>query len=90
MILSDNKDLEKVSNTIFDISEQMGYNIELFNYKNEHQAYREEVIEHFYNLSSIFSKSNKQTSGIVFWTVHRRTTGDLQDASLHKRWISGL
>ena len=59
LILSDNKDLEKVSATIFDISEQMGFNMELFNYENEHQSDIEEVIEHYNNLSTIFSKSIK-------------------------------
>ncbi len=59
LVLADNKDLEKVSSTIFDISEQMGYNMELYNYENEHQEAIEEVIEHYYNLSTIFSKSIK-------------------------------
>ena len=59
LILSDNRDLEKVSSTIFDISEQMGFNIELHNYINEHQDEKEQIIEHYYNLSSIFSKSIK-------------------------------
>ena len=59
LILNDNRDLEKVSATIFDISEQMGFNIELYNYINEHQQEKEQVIEHYYNLSTIFSKSIK-------------------------------
>ncbi|MEN8302648.1 MAG: TrkA C-terminal domain-containing protein [Campylobacterota bacterium] len=59
LILSDNRDLEKVSATIFDISEQMNFNIELYNYINEHQDDKEQVIEHYYNLSTIFSKSIK-------------------------------
>ncbi len=59
VILSDNKDLEKISATIYDISEQMGFNIEIHNYINEHQGQKEEVIEHFHNLSTIFSKSIK-------------------------------
>jgi hypothetical protein len=59
LILSDNRDLEKVSATIFDISEQMNFNIELHNYMNEHQEEKEQVIEHYYNLSTIFSKSIK-------------------------------
>jgi hypothetical protein len=59
LILSDNKDLEKVSATIFDITAQMGFNMELYNYKNEHQEMIEEVIEHYNNLSTIFSKSIK-------------------------------
>ncbi len=59
LILSENRDLEKISSTIFDISEQMNLNIELRNYINEHQAEKEQVIEHFNNLSSIFSKTIK-------------------------------
>ncbi len=59
LILSDNRDLEKVSATIFDISEQMNFNIELHNYMNEHQEEKEQVVEHYYNLSTIFSKSIK-------------------------------
>ena len=59
LILSDNRDLEKISATIFDISEQLNFNIELYNYINEHQEEKEQVIEHFYNLSTIFSKSIK-------------------------------
>ena len=59
LILSDNRDFEKVSATIFDISEQMNFNIELYNYMNEHQGNKEQVIEHYYNLSTIFSKSIK-------------------------------
>jgi len=59
IILSDNRDFEKISATIFDISEQMGFNINLYNYMNEHQEEKEQVIEHFYNLSTIFSKSIK-------------------------------
>ena len=59
LILSDNRDFEKVSATIFDISEQMNFNIEPYNYMNEHQDDKEQVIEHYYNLSTIFSKSIK-------------------------------
>lgn len=59
LVLSDNRDFEKISATIFDISEQMNFNIELYNYMNEHQDDKEQVIEHYYNLSTIFSKSIK-------------------------------
>jgi hypothetical protein len=59
LILSDNRDLEKISATIFDISEQMNFNLELYNYMHEHQEEKEQVIEHYYNLSTIFSKSIK-------------------------------
>ncbi|MCX6077294.1 MAG: potassium transporter TrkA [Campylobacterales bacterium] len=59
LILSDNRDLEKISTTIFDISEQLGFNIEIYNYLSEYQDAKEQVIEHYYNLSTIFSKSIK-------------------------------
>lgn len=59
IILSDNRDLEKVSATIFDICEQMNFNLELYNFLSEHQNEKEQVIEHYYNLSSIFSKTIK-------------------------------
>jgi len=59
LILSDNRDLEKISSTVFDISEQMNLNLELYNYMKEHQEEKEQVIEHYYNLSTIFSKTIK-------------------------------
>lgn len=59
IMLSDNRDLEKISSNVFDISEQMGFNIELYNYLKEHQQDKEQVVEHYYNLSTIFSKSIK-------------------------------
>lgn len=61
-ILTENKELEKVSTTIFDISSQMGFNLELFNYTNEKDKNKEQVIEHFNNLATIFSKSIKITN----------------------------
>jgi hypothetical protein len=61
LLLSENRDFEKVSTTIFDIAEQMGYNMELVNYLNENQTEKEQVIEHFRSLSAIFSKSIKIT-----------------------------
>ena len=59
LILSRNKDLEKVSATVFDISAQMNFNIELYNYMHEFQDDKEQVIEHYYTLSTIFSKTIK-------------------------------
>jgi hypothetical protein len=59
VVLTENKDLEKVSTTIFDFSSQLGLNIELINNLNEIQKERQEVIEHFKNLSAIFTKSIK-------------------------------
>ncbi len=59
LVVSDSRDPEKISNTIFDFSEQLDLNIELYNYLKEHQELKEQVIEHYYNLSTIFSKNIK-------------------------------
>lgn len=59
IILTDSRDLEKISSTIFDISEQMGFNLEIYSYMNEHDDDKEQTIEHYNNLAAIFSKSIK-------------------------------
>ncbi|NPA60075.1 MAG: potassium transporter TrkA [Epsilonproteobacteria bacterium] len=59
LILGDNRDLEKISATIFDISAQMGFNLEIYNYLSEHQEVKEQVLENYNNLATIFSKSIK-------------------------------
>lgn len=59
VIISENRDLEKISTNIFDIAEQMGFNIELYNFLSEMQEEKEQVVEHFNNLSTIFSKTIK-------------------------------
>ena len=59
LVVSDSREPEKISNTIFDFSEQFDLNIELYNYLKEHQDLKEQVIEHYYNLSAIFSKNIK-------------------------------
>ena len=57
VVLNDNKDLEKISTTIFDFSAQMGYNLELLKNENEESVDQDEIIEHYRNLSVIFSKN---------------------------------
>ncbi len=57
IVLNDNKDLEKISTTIFDFSSQMGYNIELLKNEDEESSEQDEIIEHYQNLSAIFSKN---------------------------------
>ncbi len=59
LVVSDSREPEKISNTIFDFSEQFDLNIELYNYLKEHQELKEQVVEHYYNLSAIFSKNIK-------------------------------
>jgi hypothetical protein len=57
IIINDNKDLEKISTTVFDFFSQMGYNLELLKNENEENSEEDEIIEHFQNLSAIFSKN---------------------------------
>lgn len=57
VILSEAGHIENISTTIFDASSQFGFDLELFDYTNEERAHKETTIEHFNNLSAIFSKS---------------------------------
>lgn len=59
LILTQNRDLEKISTTVFDFTSKMGFNLELLNYINEKDEDKEQVIGHFRNLSTIFSKTIK-------------------------------
>ncbi len=61
VLVSNNRDLEKVSTAVFDISSQMGYNMELIDYRQDQHENREQIIEHYNNLAAIFSKSIKVT-----------------------------
>lgn len=57
VVLSDNKDLEKISTTVFDLSAQMGFNLELLKNESEESVEQDEIIEHYRNLSAIFTKN---------------------------------
>jgi len=57
IVLNDNKDLEKISTTVFDFSSQMGYNLELLKSEMDESNEQDEIIEHYQNLSVIFSKN---------------------------------
>ncbi|MFZ2890567.1 COG3400 family protein, partial [Sulfuricurvum sp.] len=57
VILSEEGHIENISTTIFDVSSQFGFNLELIDYTNEEENHKRDVIEHFNNLSAIFSKS---------------------------------
>ncbi len=62
VVLTDNRDLEKISTTVFDISAQLSFNLELFDFTQEKSSDKEQIIEHYENLSLIFSKSIKMVS----------------------------
>ena len=57
VVLSRDGHLENISTTIFDVSSQFGFNLELIDYLNEEDDHKHETIEYFNNLSAIFSKS---------------------------------
>lgn len=57
VILSEEGYIENISTTIFDVSSQFGFNLELIDYLHEEDGRKGEIIEHFNNLSAIFSKS---------------------------------
>ena len=57
VVLSEEGYIENISTTIFDVSSQFGFNLELMDYTHEEEGRKGEVIEHFNNLSAIFSKS---------------------------------
>lgn len=61
VVLSREGHLENISTTIFDVSSQFGFNLELIDYVNEEGDHKQEVIEYFNNLSAIFSKSIRIT-----------------------------
>ncbi len=62
VILTENRDLEKISTTVFDISAQLSFNLELFDFTQEKTDDKDRIIEHYENLSVIFSKSIKMVS----------------------------
>ncbi len=57
VILSEEGHIGNISTTIFDVSSQFGFNLELIDYLHEEEGKKGEIIEHFNNLSTIFSKS---------------------------------
>jgi uncharacterized protein len=57
VILSEEGHIENISTTIFDVSSQFGFNLELIDYLNEEGTHKKGAIEHFNNLATIFSKS---------------------------------
>ena len=62
VVLTDNRDLEKISTTVFDISAQLSFNLELFDFTQEKSENKGQIVEHYENLSLIFSKSIKMVS----------------------------
>jgi len=62
LVLTENRDLETISTTVFDVSAQFSYNLEIFDFKQDQHEDKERILEHYENLSLIFSKSIKVVS----------------------------
>lgn len=56
VILGEGSYVEHISTTIFDVASQFGFNLELIDCVIEDRANNQRVVEHFNNLSQIFSK----------------------------------
>ena len=59
VILTENRDLETISTTVLDVSAQFSYNLEILDFMQDQHADKERILEHYENLSLIFSKSIK-------------------------------
>lgn len=57
VILGEENHVEHISTTVFDVASQLGFDLELIDYVVDDRTNNLQVIEHFNNLSDIFSKS---------------------------------
>lgn len=57
MLLAESEDFEKVTTTVFDIASQMEWDIELLEYQQDANIYKEQIEQYYQNLSAIFSQS---------------------------------
>jgi hypothetical protein len=55
--LGEENHVEHISTTVFDVASQLGFNLDLIDYTVEERGNVTQTIEHFNNLSTIFSKS---------------------------------
>jgi hypothetical protein len=57
MLLSESEDVEKITTTMFDMASQMEWMIELLEYQQDENDFKEQVEQYYQNLSAIFSQS---------------------------------
>jgi len=57
MLLSESEEVEKVTTTMFDMASQMEWMIELLEYAQDDNRFREQIEQYYQNLSAIFSQS---------------------------------
>ena len=57
VLLSESEDFEKITTTVFDLASQLEWRIEVLEYQQDDNRYREQVEQYYENLSEIFSQS---------------------------------
>ncbi len=62
VILGEDSHIEHISTTVFDVASQFGFDLELIDYALEERESTLQAIDHFNNLSAIFSKSIRVVS----------------------------
>jgi len=57
VLLSESEEIEKMTTTVFDVASQLEWKVELLEFKQDENVYREQVEQYYRNLSAIFSQS---------------------------------
>lgn len=57
VLLSESEEIEKITTTVFDMASQLEWKVELLEFQQESNPYKEQVEQYYQNLSTIFSQS---------------------------------
>ncbi len=57
VLLSESEEIEKITTTVFDVASQLEWKVELLEFKQDANVYREQIEQYYRNLSTIFSQS---------------------------------
>ena len=57
VLLSESAEIEKITTTVFDVASQLEWKVELLEFQQEGNPYKEQVEQYYRNLSTIFSQS---------------------------------
>lgn len=56
VLLSESEDIERITTTVFDLASQLEWQVDLLEFKQDHNRYRDQIEEYYRNLSTIFSQ----------------------------------
>lgn len=59
VLLSESEDIERITTTVFDLASQLEWQVDLLEFKQDHNKYRDQIEEYYRNLSAIFSQPVK-------------------------------